>query len=143
MLLGTDDMINGSRTQCHVISFASNTIHRVCRATVQAETYNLQQVVENGDILRAAITDCQGLLDHLNWEASAAAHIRCCWFTDCKSTHAGLLRPVQAKMQDKRLGLEFASLRQSLWRVTGETPVEARLRDDRRATYVSGTIRTS
>ena len=30
------------------------------------------------------------------------------------------MRPVQGKMSDKRLGIEVASLRQSLWRIPGE-----------------------
>ena len=62
-----------------------------------------------------------GKLDHRNWEASAAAFMHAVWFTACESARAALMRPVQGKMSDKRLGIEVASLRQSLWRIPGET----------------------
>ena len=50
------------------------------------------------------------------------------WFTDCKSAHSALMRPI-GKTIDKRLGIEIAALRQSLWRYKGRTALEARLQD--------------
>ena len=41
------------------------------------------------------------------------------WFTDCKSVEQALMRPVLAKISDKRLGIEIAALRQNLWRTKG------------------------
>ena len=55
------------------------------------------------------------------------------WYTDCKSTYDALQRPVQAKVQDKRLGIECASLRQSLWRAVGSERVNTRLLNERPA----------
>ncbi len=46
---------------------------RVCRSTVQAETYSLQAGVEEGDRLRAAIADLKGVLDIKKWDASSAS----------------------------------------------------------------------
>ena len=42
------------------------------------------------------------------------------WFTDCDPTVKALTRPVLAKITNKRSGLEFAALRQSLWRMPGQ-----------------------
>ena len=42
------------------------------------------------------------------------------WITDCQSTQTSLARPVMNKIADKKLGIELASMRQSLWRKKGE-----------------------
>ena len=42
------------------------------------------------------------------------------WITDCQSTQSSLVRPVMNKIADKRLGIELASMRQSIWRKKGE-----------------------
>ena len=96
-------------------------LRRIVRSTIQAETYNIQYAVESGDIIRAGMADIFGRLDHTNWEATAAAFMHAVWSTDCESARAALMRPVQGKMADKRLGIEVASLTQSLWRSPGET----------------------
>ena len=49
------------------------------------------------------------------------------WVTDCESSRAALTRPVLAKIADKRLGIEFACLRQSLWRQPGQRVGDPRL----------------
>ena len=43
-----------------VVSFSSTTIKRVCRATLQAETYALQNAQESGDRIRAALAELYG-----------------------------------------------------------------------------------
>ena len=98
-----------------LLSFGSNALKRVVRSTIQAEAYNLQQVVEEADILRAALVDTWGLLNRHDWEASAATHLKSVWFTDCKSVETALSKPIVRSI-DKRLGIELASLRQQLWR---------------------------
>ena len=120
LILANKVLIEGTDIFFHVIGFTSTILRRVCRSTMQAETYNTQYAVESGDIVRAGIADLHGLLDHKQWEASAAAFIHAVWFTDCKSSHDALVAPVQGKSQDKRLGIEIASLRQSIWRKPGE-----------------------
>lgn len=81
------------RSRVHVLSFSSTVIRRLCKSTVQPETYDLHNCAESADIVRAAIVDAQGLLDQLRWEK---------WFTDCRWTYDALQKPAQAKMQDKR-----------------------------------------
>jgi hypothetical protein len=55
------------------------------------------------------------------------------WFTDCKSLQESLTRDVLAKISDKRLGIELASMRQNLWRDTTELATDGpiTIRDDR------------
>ena len=110
----------GTDIRFHVLSYSSTKIKRVCRSTMQAETYQLQLSVEQGDCIRACIADLNGVLDRPNWEASAAAFRHAVWLTDCNSCSSALQRPVQGKTTDKRLGIEIAALRQNLWRVPGQ-----------------------
>ena len=43
-----------------IVSFSSTTIKRVCRATLQAETYALQNTQEAGDRVRALLAELYG-----------------------------------------------------------------------------------
>ena len=129
-LIGNSSEIYGDKLNFHLIGHASNTLKRVCRATVQAETYGLSSGVEEGDRLRAAIADLYGKLDYKKWEASAAAFMPQMWFTDCRSVRDALTRPVFQKMADKRLSIEISSLRQNLWREPGEAVGSPQLKDE-------------
>ena len=129
-LLGNASEIHNDKLKCHLIGHASNTLKRVCRATVQAETYGLTLGVEEGDRLRAAIADLHGKLDYSKWEASAAAFMPQMWYTDCRSVRDSLIRPVFMKMSDKRLSIEIAGLRQNLWREPGESIGNPQLKDE-------------
>ena len=60
----------------NLISFASARIPRVVRSTIAAETYQLQFTVESLDLVRAAIIDIKGKLNHRNWEMSAASQMQ-------------------------------------------------------------------
>ena len=44
------------------LGFSSTTIKRVCRSTLQAETYSLQSGIESGDKIRALIAETKGCL---------------------------------------------------------------------------------
>ena len=87
ILLADPSIVEGDDCKFHLISHSSTLIKRVCRATVQAEAYQLQYSNEEGDRIRAAIAGMRGQLDSRNWEATAAASMRQIWFTDCKSVH--------------------------------------------------------
>ena len=71
-------------------------------------------------MIRCAITDLQTPLGK-DWEMRAAAHIQMVWLTDCESTVGSLKRPVLNKLTDKRLGIELAAMRPSIWRRPGES----------------------
>eukprot|EP00974_Lingulodinium_polyedra_P091191 8842212-Lingulodinium_polyedra.AAC.1 len=53
----------------------------------------------------------------------------CVWVTDCDSAVTVLHRVGPVKTADKRLGIEFASMRQNIWRCKGEQIGSAMLRD--------------
>ena len=121
-------MLEGDEAQVHLVSFASTVQKRVVSSTMKAESYQLTDVVEAADLIRAAIADAHGQLDRDNWESSAASWCKSLWLTDCKSCHDSLQKPV-AKGIDKRLGIELASLRQYLWRRRFQPLPDRRLLD--------------
>ena len=122
LILASKELMAGTNVFFHVIGFTSSILRRACRSTIEAETFNIQYAVEAGDIIGAGIADMHGMLDHMNWEASVAAFMHAVWFTDCESARAAFMRLVQGKISDKRLGIEVASSRRSLWRIPVEDP---------------------
>ena len=129
--LATKELWDGNRAGIHIFMMNSTTIRRVCRATVQCETYALSLGVESLDTMRAAIVDMRGTLDRKHWERSASSQMRAVWLTDCDSAVKALQRPVLADITDKRLAIEMAGLRQNLWRVRGTDVGDPRLSDNR------------
>ena len=73
----------------------------------------------------------RGQWNDRDWEASATGTMKQIWFTDCKSVEATLTRETMAKLADKRLSIEVASLRQSLWRTPGEGRGSPTYNDDK------------
>ena len=116
--------------QLHLISFGSTVQKRVVNSTIKAETYQLVDVVESADLLRAALADAHGQLDTSNWEDSAASYTMTQWCTDCRSCYDTLQKPIK-KTISKRLGIELASLRQLLWRQSGHSLPERRLLEEK------------
>ena len=108
------------------------------RSTLQGESYALQNGVESGDIIRAAIAYMYGVIGR-DWEADAAAFMKHVWVSDCESVVSALQRPVLGKIQDKRLGIELAVMRQSLWRTLGTAKGDPRM-DDEKPTDVTDIV---
>ena len=54
----------------HLIGFSSTIIGRVCRSTLQAETYALSDGVEESMRLRAALADAHDVFLRAYWELS-------------------------------------------------------------------------
>ena len=105
----------------HVIGFASSTLKRVCRATLQAESYALQSAVEHGDRLRCVLCELTGkLATTTDWHEQCQMKMKHVWVSDCMSLVEHLNAEVPKKVQDKRLGIELAALRQSLWTGNGQ-----------------------
>ena len=90
----------------------------------------MQYGTETGDVLRAAMADFRGHLDKRDWETSSAATMQHLWVTDCASVETAHMRPVAAKLADKRLQIEVAGLRQSLWRTSGSRADDPMVCDD-------------
>ena len=77
------------------------------------------------------MADINGRLDHRKWEQSAALYCRHLWLTDCESCSSALQKVKSDKVTDKRLGIEFEALRQTLWRGLDGKLVDPRLLDSR------------
>jgi hypothetical protein len=129
IFLANKEMLTQECAHLHLISFGSTVVRKVCSSTLKAETYQLQTVVESGDLLRAAVADMHGQLDYKHWETSASKFMVHVWFTDCNSTAETLKKPVPKKGVDKRIGMELAALRQCLWRRKGDGLADPRLYD--------------
>ena len=106
-----------------LVEWHSNTIKRVCRSTLQAETLSLLQGSEESDHLRFVIhgftNDHPRQQDH--WLAEAQDEVPVLWVTDCKSLEQHLNQSGMATVSDKRLAIDLSGLRQSTWRQHGET----------------------
>ena len=111
-----------------LVSFGSGITKRFVRATIQAKAYNMQSVVEEADLVCAAVVDCPGLLDRRSWETSASDQMVSVGFTDCQSLKSALGRPI-VRTIDKRLGIELASFRRQLWRNKGRSIIDARTQE--------------
>ena len=61
-----------------------------------------------------------GDLEMKDWECTASMRSQAVLFTDCSSSVQALLRPVLGRITEKRLSIELASLRQSIWRTKGD-----------------------
>ena len=98
------------------LSFGSTTIKRVCRSTLQAETYALQNGLETGDKLRGVIAEIKGKIRSLKtWEEDSRGCIPHLAMTDCRSLSDHLNQEVLAKVSDKRLGIELQGIHENLW----------------------------
>ena len=122
-------ILDEDEAHVHLVSFSSTVQKRVVSSTMKAESYQLAEVVEAADLIRGALADAHGQLDHNNWETSAASWCVSLWSTDCRSCADTLQKPVTRGI-DKRLGIELASLRQYLWRVRGEQAPDRRLLEE-------------
>ena len=82
-LIGSDSFVkNGMGV--HLIGYSSTIIGRVCRSTLQAETYALSDGVEESMRLRAAF-DAHGVFLRTHWEYHTARFMRYVWMIDCNS----------------------------------------------------------
>ena len=98
------------------LGFSSTTIKRVCRSTLQAETYSLQSGIESGDKIRALIAETKGCLrSRKDWESVMRSCVPHLQFSDCRSLCDHLDAETLAKVSDKRLGIELAAIHENLW----------------------------
>ena len=64
------DSIEKKSMGVHLIGHSSTIIGRVCRSTLQAETYALSDGVEESMRLRAALADAHGVFLRTDWETT-------------------------------------------------------------------------
>jgi hypothetical protein len=130
LMLASPSILKGDELQYHLISWSSTIIRRVCRSTMQAETYSMSNMIEEGDKFRAGLVDAINGITPTAWEREASEKMRMRWLTDCRSLHDALKKPVMGKIADKRLGIELAALRQSIWRNKDHSTANIQAQDD-------------
>jgi Reverse transcriptase (RNA-dependent DNA polymerase) len=113
--LANPDIVQGDMANVYVIDYSSTMIDRVCRATMQAETYALTAGVEEAIRIRAALADAHGKLNITKWEQSGAEFMQNVWLVDANSLAEHLQNDTFKRCADKRLSVEIAALRQMLW----------------------------
>ena len=120
IVLGPPNVANAEKANVHFISWSSTVIKRVCRSTLQAETFAMIRGTEAGARIRAGIVDMRGKLNLKNWEDSSAEHMGHCWMTDCDSLFENLVSSKMNSVENKRLGIDLMALRQLVWERGGE-----------------------
>ena len=123
-VLAHKDFLKGMETPFYPIAWQSTIVKRVCRSTLQAESYGMTAAVEEGMRLRAMLVDARGLLDRRKWERSSRGQMQHLWLTDCKSLEDHLLSDSLMKTDDKRLSVDIAALRQLIWQNADEEDQE-------------------
>ena len=99
-----------------IVSFSSTTIKRVCRATLQAETYALQNAQEAGDRVRALLAELYGYgTTGPDWHDASRRAIPHVMLSDCRSLVANLNTEVPSRVQDKSLQRELDAIRKSIF----------------------------
>ena len=94
----------------HLIGYSSTITGRVCRSTLQAETYAFSDGVEKSMRLRAALADANGVFFRTNWEYHTAFFKCNVWMIDCNSFNDNYRNRTFTKFSDKRLSIDLAAL---------------------------------
>ena len=111
-ILVNPDFLKKEESAFHVISWQSTIIRRICRNTLQAETYGVNFAIEEGMRLRALIAETHGELQSLkDWETKSRSFRQHIWITDCKSLEEHLKSDTMGKVDDKRLSIDIQTLR--------------------------------
>jgi hypothetical protein len=111
-----DDCLHQRDCPMYIVMYRSNLIGRICRSTMQAETYALSDGIEEATRLRAAITNFHHDLQIKTWVDTSAKHMKQLWISDCRSLVDHLHAAKFTKVTDKRLSVDLAAIRQYLWR---------------------------
>ena len=80
----------------------------------------INQGVEAGTRLRAAVVDMRGSLNLKDWEQSSSSQMGHVWLTDCDSLYEHLISPKNNSVDNKRLAIDLMALRQYVWERNGE-----------------------
>ena len=108
-----------------IVSFSGTAIKRVCRATLQADTYALQNTQQAGDRVRALLAELYGYgTTDPDWHDASRRAIPHVMLSDCWSLVANLNTDVPSRVQDKRLQIEFDAIRQSIFDGDGRRTAE-------------------
>ena len=121
LLLTSEEFESTGTGVAHPLEWRSDTIKRVCRSTLQAETMSLQLGSEEAEHLRHVLFTVKNLSAGMAKQDHTLAMdaTKCLWLTDCRSladqSSSG------GEVTDKGLAIDLTSLRQDVWRAASET----------------------
>ena len=109
-----------------MIGSSSNTaIKRICRATLQAETYALQSAQEAGDRVRALLAELYGYgTTGPDWHDASTKAIPHVMLSDCRGLVANLNTEVPSRAQDERLQIDLDAICQPIFDGDGRRTAE-------------------
>ena len=122
LALAEPKVLDGEDGNMYIFSWKSTQINRVCRATLQAETFGMTDGVEDAIRWRATIAAMTQDLRIREWEIDAAKALRVLLISDCDSLVSNLHNPKFVRPSDKRLSVDLAAMRQLIWREPGDEP---------------------
>ena len=105
------------------LEWHSNTIKRVCRSTLQAETLSLQLGSEEAEHMKHVLFYIKNLDVNVSKKEqcqNAKDHMKVLWLSDCRSLTDHLVNPALSEVKDKRLAIDLTALRQETWRAPHE-----------------------
>ncbi|CAK8996233.1 Retrovirus-related Pol polyprotein from transposon RE2 (Retro element 2) (AtRE2) [Includes: Protease RE2 [Durusdinium trenchii] len=108
----------------YLLEWHSNTIRRVCRSTLQAETRLMQLGSEESEHVRQVIYEIKNEATETPKNeryTKAMDSTKSLWLTDCRSLSDHLTNTTGGEVSDKRLPIDLTSLRQEVWRRGGES----------------------
>ena len=121
-----------------IVLFPSTTIKRVCRATLQAGTYALQNAQEAGDRVRAFLAELYGYgATGPEWHDASRRAIPHVMLSHCRSLVANLNTEVPSRVQDKRLQIELDAIRHSIFDGDARRTAEVYLKGGDRVDWVA------
>ena len=116
IILANPDFLEKKGAAFHVLSWQSTIIRRICRNTLQAETYGANFAIEEGIRMRAVVAEVHGKLPNLrNWEERTKSFTQHMCITECKSLEEHLKSDAMNKVDDKHLSIDLQALRQLIW----------------------------
>ena len=114
--LANPDFLDKEGSTFHVLSWQSTIIRRICRNTLQAETYGVNFASGEGIRMRAVLAEVHDKLPNLrNWEERTRSFKQHIWITYCKSLEEHLKSDAINKVYDKRLSIDIQALTQLIW----------------------------
>jgi hypothetical protein len=116
LALAEPKLLESEDGNMYIFSWKSTLIGRVCRSTLQAETFAMTDGVEDAIRWRAAIAAMTQDLRIREWEADFAKAMRVLLISHCQSLVSHLHNPNFVLPTNKRVSVDLAAMRQLIWR---------------------------
>ena len=124
LAMANPEFATAGEGQIYPLEWHSNTIRRVWRSTLEAQTMSLQLGSEESEHVRQVFFEIKNEATETPKKEryTRAMHSTCSlWLTDCRSLSDHLTNTTGGEVSDKRLAIDLTSLRQEIWRRGGES----------------------